>query len=650
MSIIFQDLPSGGALPPLNLTDFTASGAIGSAASTVDTNINQVTLNQTTASISLTVPAVTIATNYKVVDFQNIGTASLILSFFGGANANVSAKNTISAAWNGANWVIASAAAPLAEVGQAIVASTVSVNSGSANTAATAILVTSFTLPSPGVWDVTVDLSGNNGNYSTGGAPTDLRAAVYLASTPTTILGNEYQINLCRAQAAGLTQVIGFGQTSRTFRITTTASTAYQIRAWATGVAGSSIDPTSGGNGTSQVNWVKVSGASPVTGQTVDYVNIIASVAQNSIVAGQPITFNAPVIQGNIPFSSGVFTLQPGKTYKLIGSAGQGTGATANAPLIQWRNITAGTLIGVAQYNDVTLAVNSTPMASILAEAWITPTVPTTVRLEILNAGGASTNLGISDGNGNRMPYATIVQIGTTPSTVEIAPLPVTQKITSNGTYTRSPNMKYAEVIAVAGGGGGAGGSSSAVGQTFCGSGGNAGAVVKVRLTSAQIGASQSITIGAGGSGAAGGNTSLGSLFTANGGFSGTTAGTAAGNPGAIAASVPPAASTFTITTGTDIGSRNGQVGQRGIHVQGQTSQYTSGAGGDGGSTEFGSGGIGAASQFTPTSSGTNNTPGANALIPNSGAGGGGAFFGGLVAGNTSSVGSAGVMFITEYF
>lgn len=651
MSIIFQDSSSGaGTLPPLNLPDFTASGAIGSAASTVDTNINQVTLNQTTASISLTVPAVTIATNYKVVDFQNIGTASLILSFFGGTNANVPAKSTIRAAWNGVNWVIASAAAPLAEVGQATVASSIAVNSGSANSAGTAVLITSFTLPSAGIWDVTVDLSGNNGNYSTGGTPTDLRAAVYLASTPTTILGNEYQINVCRAQAAGSSQVIGFGQTSRTFRITTTASTAYQIRAWATGITGSSIEPTSGGNGTSQVNWVKVSGASPVIGQTVDYVNIIASVSQTSLVAGQAITFNSPVIQGNIPFSSGVFTLQPGKTYKLIGSAGQGSGATSNPPIIQWRNITASTLIGVAQYNDVVAVLSSTPMASVLAEAWITPTVTTTVRLEVINAGGSGTNIGTSDANGNRMPYASILQIGTTPSTVEIVPLPLTQKIISNGTYTRSPNMKYAEVTAIGGGGGGVGGVSSTVGQTFCGSGGNAGAFVKVMLTAAQIGASQTVTIGVGGSGGNGGSTSLGSLFIANGGGGGTAIGAAAGDPGAIASANPVIASTFIIAVGTDMGSRRGQIGQKGIHIQGQPAQNTSGYGGDGASTPFGSGGAGAAGQFTPTSSGSANVGGGNALVLNSGAGGGGAFFGGAIASNISSNGSAGVMFITEYF
>lgn len=281
MSLIIQDSGGASALPPLNLSNFVANGAIGTAAATVDKAINLITFNQATTGTSLTVPAGTSVTDYKVINFQNIGTASLTLNFSGGSSADLLPKSFVAAAWNGSSWAILS------------------------------------------------------------------------------------------------------------------------------------------------------------TGLQAEYINVVASAAQVAIVSGQAVTFNTPIIQGSIPFSAGVFTLAAGKTYRLVGSLGQGSGAAANPPIIQWRNITSNTLIGVAQYIDVVAILASTPMASTLAEAVITPAITTTVRLEVINAGGAVTSVGVSDGNGNRMPYATITQIGSTAA----SPVPLTSPWVSGRNYNNAINQ-----------------------------------------------------------------------------------------------------------------------------------------------------------------------------------------------------------------
>lgn len=104
------------------------------------------------------------------------------------------------------------------------------------------------------------------------------------------------------------------------------------------------------------------------------------------------------------------------------------------------------------------------------------------------------------------------------------------QVFTSSGTYT--PSTGTTRVIAiVTGGGGGGGGIDLADIQAAAGGGGggSGGTAIEV-LSSATIGASQTVTIGAGGaagaatgaSGGTGGTTSIGALLSATGGTGGT--------------------------------------------------------------------------------------------------------------------------------
>lgn len=200
----------------------------------------------------------------------------------------------------------------------------------------------------------------------------------------------------------------------------------------------------------------------------------------------------------------------------------------------------------------------------------------------------------------------------------------VTQIVfTANGTYTPTSGMDFCIVEAV-GGGGGSGGLNTG-GTTQSSAGGGSGAYVRVRLTAAQIGASQSVTIGAagtagsaaGGNGGNGGATTLGSIFSAGGGAGGggnVSFGTRGGLGG-----------TPTSTVGNSVlafGSGAGPV----LAISGSFQ-----LGSDGASSALGGGGV---------VSGT----GSERNAPGYGGGGGGALNNG-----TGGTGHAGVLIITEY-
>jgi hypothetical protein len=105
----------------------------------------------------------------------------------------------------------------------------------------------------------------------------------------------------------------------------------------------------------------------------------------------------------------------------------------------------------------------------------------------------------------------------------------------ANGTYTPNANLLYAIVECVGQGGGGGGAAASASGVSS-GGGGGAGGYSRVRLTAAQIGASQAVTNTAAANGGTTGNnagtggndTSLGSLCVGKGGGGGGGAATTA--------------------------------------------------------------------------------------------------------------------------
>ncbi len=95
---------NGGTLnTALALTDLATGGSIGSASSTVDT-YTAITVDQTTASQTLTVPSPTDTTAGRVVYISNIGSASFTL-----LGSPIGANVTATLVWNGTAWTFAGA-------------------------------------------------------------------------------------------------------------------------------------------------------------------------------------------------------------------------------------------------------------------------------------------------------------------------------------------------------------------------------------------------------------------------------------------------------------------------------------------------------------------------------------------------------------
>lgn len=135
---------------------------------------------------------------------------------------------------------------------------------------------------------------------------------------------------------------------------------------------------------------------------------------------------------------------------------------------------------------------------------------------------------------------------------------------TASGIYTPAPGVRYIIVEAVGGGGGVSGLAGGPANSVRVGGAGGSGALVKAMLTAAQLGnAPIAVTIGAGGAAASngavagtGGATTFGALLSAGGG----TGGDAATGVVNSAASTQVAGGTFTITTGSDMGSQVGMA------------------------------------------------------------------------------------------
>lgn len=199
-----------------------------------------------------------------------------------------------------------------------------------------------------------------------------------------------------------------------------------------------------------------------------------------------------------------------------------------------------------------------------------------------------------------------------------------TQTFTSTGTYTPTIGLAYAICEVVGAGGGGGGGDST----PHSGAGGGAGEYIRVLVSAATLGTSQTITLGpvgsagssSGGNGGNGGSASIGSLIVANGGFGGT-GGSTQPSPGS--------------------GGFGGTVPAGGLDVVGQSGgNGTNGGsfalGGPGGSGIYGGGGA-----LIVQSSGSNS--GANGTGYGSGGSGG---CNGAAAGGA---GAPGIIIITEY-
>jgi len=168
---------------------------------------------------------------------------------------------------------------------------------------------------------------------------------------------------------------------------------------------------TVGGNGdfstTGSYPWFDIeviSGNAPVTGQSVDYLNVINTATQ-TVITGNNIKFNS-VIGGNIPYdaTTGNFSLTANKTYRLSGYVTlDATSGGSNELALVWKNA-AGTYLGpTAELLNANFA--STTGGQGVVDVIYTPTSNTTVSLYVGYASGTAVT---------RPSYtsATIQQIG----------------------------------------------------------------------------------------------------------------------------------------------------------------------------------------------------------------------------------------------
>jgi hypothetical protein len=177
---------------------------------------------------------------------------------------------------------------------------------------------------------------------------------------------------------------------------------------------------------------------------------------------------------------------------------------------------------------------------------------------------------------------------------------------TSN--WSKPANAKIVWVRCWGGGGAGGGASATSAGQASAGHGGGAGGYAETWFAASSLGSTESVTVGAGGTGvsAAAGNagaattfSSAGNLVSAGGGNGGNRLGNAA------TFGITTMVSTAQTNTGTVVG--RGQPGVYGI----RNGPDGVGAGGNGGSTTLGGGGVG--SNNIAGEAGAANTGGAGA-------------------------------------
>ena len=188
---------------------------------------------------------------------------------------------------------------------------------------------------------------------------------------------------------------------SSTYSVTVTNPTTIKVKVWnSSATAGATTN--SDLNGRSSIAFTKISGFMPSSGQTVDFVNARAAVAQSVTTTDQVITLDT-VDSGNIPLSNNAFTLSAGKTYNLSYILPLGNATNIE---YRWFNVTTGLYFGNSGKSS-----NSSEGETTVANAIIIPSVTTQVRVQAVFVSTGGT-IGFVSGNRVLTSNVVITQLG----------------------------------------------------------------------------------------------------------------------------------------------------------------------------------------------------------------------------------------------
>lgn len=188
---------------------------------------------------------------------------------------------------------------------------------------------------------------------------------------------------------------------SSTYSVTVASATTIKVKVWnSSATAGATTN--SDLNGRSSIAFTKISGFMPSSGQTVDFVNARAAVAQSVTTTDQVITLDT-VDSGNIPLSNNAFTLSAGKTYNLSYILPLGNATNIE---YRWFNVTTGLYFGNSGKSS-----NSSEGETTVANAIIIPSVTTQVRVQAVFVSTGGT-IGFVSGNRVLTSNVVITQLG----------------------------------------------------------------------------------------------------------------------------------------------------------------------------------------------------------------------------------------------
>jgi hypothetical protein len=317
--------------------------------------------------------------------------------------------------------------------------------------------------------------------------------------------------------------------------------------------------------------------------------------------------------------------------YLLNKSAGLVYSVPTGTTKLNFPSLSVGTCSsGLALDSGNNTILTSCPGSSASIQVGATSVTSGTSTQILYNNAGVLGNTALTAGTG-------ISLSGTANATITNAGVVTVKKqvFTSSGTYTPSTGMLFAMLECVGSGGGG-GGVNGGTSITTSAGGGGSGGYSRALVTSATVGASQTVTVGAAGTAGTAGNNaggnasavSVGSLCIANGGSGGS----GNGNSGTTSA-----AGGVGGTAGTGDFTAAGNTGGSAI-AAGNTLPIVSGFGGG---SYLGGGAVSAIAGGTGCNAGV--------AASNYGSGGSGAACNNSATATAGGAGSKGIVYITEY-